>query len=323
MNSLIFVFIFGFFFIGLFLYFFLKRIEEKTKISQELIEWLKNTTQLTDQKLNQQMTAFNQRLDKAAFVISQLQKNVGELSEIGRGIKELQQFLSSPKIRGNIGEQILKDFLKQYFPKNTYQLQYQFKNGEKVDAVIFTSSGIIPIDAKFPLENFKKYLQAKSEEEKNSFKKDFISDVKKHILGIAKKYILPEEKTVDYALMYIPSEKIYYEIINDDDLFNFAGQKMVLPVSPLSLYAYTKAILLSFEGQKIEEKAKKIISLLTAIKKDYQKIQDDFFVLNKHLNNAYNQSNNVLQNINNLGQKLSAFNLIEEKEEKKLTEKTL
>jgi len=323
MNSLIFVFIFGFLFIGLFLYFFLKRIEEKTKISQELIEWLKNTTQLTDQKLNQQMTAFNQRLDKAAFVISQLQKNVGELSEIGRGIKELQQFLSSPKIRGNIGEQILKDFLKQYFPKNTYQLQYQFKNGEKVDAVIFTSSGIIPIDAKFPLENFKKYLQAKSEEEKNSFKKDFISDVKKHILGIAKKYILPEEKTVDYALMYIPSEKIYYEIINDDDLFNFAGQKMVLPVSPLSLYAYTKAILLSFEGQKIEEKAKKIISLLTAIKKDYQKIQDDFFVLNKHLNNAYNQSNNVLQNINNLGQKLSAFNLIEEKEEKKLTEKTL
>lgn len=323
MNSLIFVFIFGFLFIGLFLYFFLKRIEEKTKISQELIEWLKNTTQLTDQKLNQQMTTFNQRLDKAAFVISQLQKNVGELSEIGRGIKELQQFLSSPKIRGNIGEQILKDFLKQYFPKNTYQLQYQFKNGEKVDAVIFTSSGIIPIDAKFPLENFKKYLQAKSEEEKNSFKKDFISDVKKHILGIAKKYILPEEKTVDYALMYIPSEKIYYEIINDDDLFNFAGQKMVLPVSPLSLYAYTKAILLSFEGQKIEEKAKKIISLLTAIKKDYQKIQDDFFVLNKHLNNAYNQSNNVLQNINSLGQKLSAFNLIEEKEEKKLTEKTL
>jgi DNA recombination protein RmuC len=323
MNFLIFVFICGFLFIGLFLYFFIKRIEEKTKISEELIEWLKNTTQLTDQKLNQQMTAFNQRLDKAAFVISQLQKNVGELSEIGRGIKELQQFLSSPKIRGNIGEQILKDFLKQYFPKNNYQLQYQFKNGEKVDAVIFTSSGIIPIDAKFPLENFKKYLQAKSEEERNIFKKDFVNDVKKHIQTIAKKYILPEEKTVDYALMYIPSEKIYYEIINDDDLFNFAGEKMVLPVSPLSLYAYTKAILLSFEGQKIEEKAKKIITLLTAIKKDYQKIQDNFFVLNKHLNNAYNQSNNVLQNINSLGQKLSAFNLIEEKEEKKLNEKTL
>jgi DNA recombination protein RmuC len=316
MNFLIFVFIFGFFSLGVFLYFFLKGLEEKTKISEELIEWLKNTTQLTDQKLSQQMTAFNQRLDKAALVISQLQKNVGELSEIGRGIKELQQFLSSPKIRGNIGEQILKDFLKQYFPKNNYQLQYQFKNGEKVDAVIFTSSGIIPIDAKFPLENFKKYLLSQNEEEKNNFKKEFIADVKKHIQAISKKYILPEEKTVDYALMYIPSEKIYYEVISNDEIFEYAGQKMVLPVSPLSLYAYVKAILLSLEGQKIEEKAKKIVSLLAAIKKDYQKIEEDFLVLNKHLNNAYNQSSNVGRLIQNLGQKLFSFNLIEEENKK-------
>jgi len=319
MNSLIFILIFFcFFFLGLFLYFFLKRIEEKTKISQELIEWLKNTTNLTDQKLTNQMTNFNQRLDKAAYVISQLQKNVGELSEIGRGIKELQQFLSSPKIRGNIGEQILKDFLKQYFPKNTYQLQYQFRNGEKVDAVIFTTSGIIPIDAKFPLENFKKYIASTEEEERKNFKKEFLGDVKKHIQAIAKKYILPEEKTADYALMYIPSEKVYYEIINNDELFDFAAQKMVLPVSPLSLYAYTKAILLSFEGQKIEEKAKKIINLLTAIKKDYQKIEEDFLVLNKHINHAYNQSTNVGRTLQNLGQKLTSFNLIEDKESKKL-----
>jgi len=316
MNFSIFVFIFGFFSLGVFLYFFLKRLEEKTKISEELIEWLKNTTQLTDQKLNQQMTAFNQRLDKAAFVISQLQKNIGELSEIGRGIKELQQFLSSPKIRGNLGEQILKDFLKQYFPKESFKLQYQFKNGEKVDAVIFTSSGIIPIDAKFPLENFKKYLLSQNEEEKNNFKKEFIADVKKHIQAISKKYILHEEKTVDYALMYIPSEKIYYEVISNDEIFEYAGQKMVLPVSPLSLYAYVKAILLSLEGQKIEEKAKKIVSLLAAIKKDYQKIEEDFLVLNKHLNNAYNQSSNVGRLIQNLGQKLFSFNLIEEENKK-------
>jgi len=316
MNLLTFVFIFGFFYLGLFLYFFLKRIEEKTKISEELIEWLKNSTQITDQKLTQQMSAFNQRLDKAAFVISQLQKNVGELSEIGRGIKELQQFLSSPKIRGNLGEQILKDFLKQYFPKDSFRLQYQFKNGEKVDAAIFTSSGIIPIDSKFPLENFKKYISSQNEEEKNKFKKEFIVDVKKHIQTISKKYILPEEKTVDYALMYIPSEKIYYEVISNDEIFEYAGQKMVLPVSPLSLYAYVKAILLSLEGQKIEEKAKKIVSLLAAIKKDYQKIEEDFLVLNKHLNNAYNQSTNVEKLIQNLGQKLFSFNLIEEENKK-------
>jgi len=319
MNALIiFLIFFGFLAIILFLFFFLKKIEEKTKISDELITWLKHTTTLADQKLTEQMNTFNQRLDKAAFVISQLQKNVGELSEIGRGIKELQQFLSSPKIRGNIGEQILKDFLKQYFPKESFKLQYQFKNGEKVDAVIFSASGIIPIDAKFPLENFKKYLSAKSEEEKESFKKEFINDVKKHIQTIAKKYILPEEKTVDYALMYIPSEKIYYEVISNDEIFDYAGEKMVLPVSPLSLYAYVKAILLSFEGQKIEEKAKKIVSLLSAIKKDYQKIEEDFSILNRHLNNAYNQSTNVGKTLQNLGQRLTSFNLIEQEENKKL-----
>jgi len=318
MNSLIFIFIVGFFSLGILLYFFLKKLEEKTKISEELVEWLKNTTQLTDQKLNEQMTAFNARLDKAAFIISQLQKNVGELSEIGRGIKELQQFLSSPKIRGNLGEQILRDFLKQYFPKESFKLQYQFKNGEKVDAVVFSSSGIIPIDAKFPLENFKKYLLSQNEEEKNKFKREFVIDVKRHIQSISKKYILPEEKTIDYALMYIPSEKIYYEVISNDEIFEYAEQKMVLPVSPLSLYAYIKAIFLSLEGQKIEENAKKIFTLLAAIKKDYQKIEEDFLILNKHINNAYNQSTNVGRLIQNLGQKLISFNLLEDGN-KKLT----
>jgi len=317
MNTLIiFLIFFGFLVIILFLFFFLKKIEEKTKISDELIAWLKHTTTLADQKLTEQMNAFNQRLDKAAFVIGELQKNIGELSEIGRDIKELQQFLSSPKIRGNIGEQILKDFLKQNFPKESFKLQYQFKNGEKVDAAIFTASGIIPIDAKFPLENFKKYLSAQNEKEKNNFKKEFISDVKKHIQEIAKKYILPEEKTVDYALMYIPSEKIYYELISNDELFDYAGEKMVLPVSPLSLYAYIKAILLSQEGQKIEEKAKKIVRLLSAVKKDYQKIEEDFSVLNKHITNAYNQSNNLSHLLQNLGQKITSFNLIEEENKK-------
>lgn len=291
----------------------LKQLEEKTNISQELIEWLKTTTNQTDQKLSQQMNNFNSRLDKAAYIIAQLQKNVGELTQIGQGIKELQEFLSSPKIRGNIGEQILKDLLTQYFPKNSYKLQYQFKSGEKVDAVIITSQGLIPIDAKFPLENFKKYIKTLEPKEKKDFKKKFVNDVKKHIQDIAKKYILPEEKTVDYALMYIPSENIYYEILTNEDLFDFAGKKMVLPVSPMSFYAYIKAILLSFEGQKIEAKAKKILDLLKAIKKDYQKTEIDFLVLNKHITNAYNQSNNLAKNLQQLGQKLITTNLLEEK----------
>lgn len=310
MNLLLIAIIVSFIIVLIVIRLWLNQLEEKTKISSELVEWLKSSTTSVDQKLSRQMEMFNSRLDKAAYVIAQVQKNIGEFSEIGRSMKELQEFLSSPKIRGNIGEQILKDLLKQYFPKDTYKLQYGFKNGEKVDAVIVTSQGMIPIDSKFPLENFKKFTKSEDAKEKQEFKKLFVSDVKKHIGDIAKKYILPDEKTVDYALMYIPSENVYYEIINDDELFDFAGSKMVLPVSPMSFYAYIKAILLSFEGQKIEEKAKQVITLLNAIKKDYQRTEENLLVLNKHIVNAYNQSSQVTKNFQSLGQKLTSTNLL-------------
>ncbi|MFZ6035140.1 MAG: DNA recombination protein RmuC [Patescibacteria group bacterium] len=288
----------------------LNRLEEKTKLSTELVDWLKSQSVSADRRMADQMNTFNSRLDKAAQVIAQVQKNIGEFSEIGRSMKELQEFLASPKIRGNIGEQILKDLLKQYFPRDSYATQHPFRNGEKVDAVIKTSQGLIPIDSKFPLENFKKYSRSEDHKEREALKKLFISDVKKHIGDIARKYILPDEGTVDYALMYIPSENVYYEIINAEELFDFAGSKMVLPVSPMSFYAYLKAILLSFEGQKIEERARQVITLLNAIKKDYQRTEENLSVLNKHIANAYNQSSQVSKNFASLGQKLTTTNLL-------------
>lgn len=286
----------------------LNKIEEKNSL---LIEWLKSSNSNINQQLSSSMTQFNMRLDKAAQIIAQVQKNIGEFTEISRSIHEWQQFLSSPKTRGLIGEQILSDLLNQHFPKSSFKLQYQFRSGEKVDAAIFTAQGIIPIDAKFPLDNFKNYLKAEDQKIRGDFKKAFLNDVKKHIEKISQKYILPEEKTVDYALMYIPSENVYYEIISSEDVFNFAGEKRVLPVSPMSFFAYIKAILLSFEGQKIEKKAKQIITLLQAIKKDYEKTQETIGLVNKHLTNAYSQMNNLNQQFQSLGEKISSSKLLE------------
>lgn len=297
---------------------------EKIKPSEDLIEWLKdmgkrmeNSTQAVDQKLTENMKNFNQRLDKAAYVIAQVQKNIGEFSEIGRSMKELQDFLQSPKLRGNIGEQVLRDLLAQFFPKETYALQYGFRNGERIDAVVKTSQGLIPIDAKFPMENFKKMVKEETKTMREKIKEDFLRDVKKHINDIAKKYILTEEGTVDYALMYIPSESIYYEIINNEEIFDHAGKKRVLPVSPMSFYAYLKAILMSFEGQKIEKKAKEILSLLRSLQKDYEKADEALSVLNKHITNAYNQMANFTKFFLSFGQKLTSSHIIEEKEETK------
>ena len=299
----------------------LNKIEEKTKKSDELVEWLKDlgqrvekSTSTVDERLTKNMQMFNTRLDKAAEIIGRVQKNIGEFSEIGRSMKDLQDFLSSPKLRGNIGEQILKDLLRQNFPSDSYSTQHAFKSGVKVDAVIKTSAGLIPIDSKFPMENFRKMLKEVSGQEKKSLKKTFISDVKKHVMDISKKYILVEQGTVDYALMYIPSEAIYYEVINESELFDFAGKLRVLPVSPMSFYAYMKAILMSYEGQKIQSKAKEILDVLRSIKSDYEKIDSAWSVLIKHITNAYNQVAQVSKNLMTLGQKISSTKLLTSKE---------
>ena len=177
---------------------------------------------------------------------------------------------------------------------------------------------MIPIDSKFPIDTFKKIARATNKDEIASIKKDFERDVKKHVDDIARKYILAEEKTVDYALMYIPSESVYYELINNEAVFDYAGANRVLPVSPMSFYAYIKAILISFEGEKIESKAKEILKILQAIKKDYQKTDEAFSVLNKHVTNAYNQSSQVAKTFSSLGQKLESTNLLVIDDEKKL-----
>src|SRR3989344_3246097 len=203
---------------------------------QTLLEWLKsmqtsidNTNKTLNEALrdtNKNITStlqlntkdINQRLDNAARVISAVQKNIGEMSEIGRSMKELQDFLKSPKLRGNIGEQVLKELLGQMLPKQSFHLQYAFKSGAIVDAAIKTEAGIIPIDSKFPMENFRKLMACKDENERKIVSREFTGDVKRHIDDISRKYILTEEGTIDYALMYIPSEAVYYEIVNDSSL---------------------------------------------------------------------------------------------------------
>jgi len=296
----------------------------KQPADQSLIEWLKAmqlSLETTNKTINESMHAnsnhmvrtlqenskqLNDRLDKAAEVIRDVGKEVGQMSEIGRSMKELQDFLKSPKLRGSIGEQVLKDLITQIFPKNSFHLQYQFKSGEKVDAAIQTDAGILPIDSKFPMENFQKLAKAQSEEEILLYRKEFMHDIKKHIETIAKKYILPDEGTMDFALMYVPSESVFYEIVNIDDLTEFARRKRVYIVSPSTLYAHLQTILLSFEGHKIEEQSKEVLRLLKSLQIDYEKVDESLDILGKHIGNASNQYNNVNKGFTSLGHKLSS-----------------
>ncbi|MFH1561176.1 MAG: DNA recombination protein RmuC, partial [Patescibacteria group bacterium] len=134
----------------------IQKITKESNSDKVMLEWLKSSQANIDQSLHQNTQAINSRLDNTAQVIAEVKRNIGEMSEIGRSVKQLQNFLSSPKLRGNIGEQVLKELLGQSLPKNSFNLQYTFKSGATVDAAIKTSAGIIAIDSKFPMENFGK-----------------------------------------------------------------------------------------------------------------------------------------------------------------------
>ena len=321
LATIIVVVISGLVILGLFINKKLSLFLEKQKPSNDLIEWLKSTNQRLEgqnkvftQTLQQHGEALNKRLDNAARVISQVQRNIGEMSEIGRGMKELQEFLQSPKLRGNIGEQVLKELLSQLLPKQSFNLQYAFKNGAIVDAAIKTEAGIIPIDSKFPMENFRKMHSENSESDKKAVEREFVSDVKKHIDDIAKKYILPAEGTIDYALMYVPSESVYYEIVNNSTLFDYSQKFRVLPVSPMTFYAYLRAILMGFEGQKISQHAQKILAGLRSIQTDYQKVGETLDTLNRHISNSYGMMNQVETGFSRLGDKIKTTSSLGQEE---------
>jgi len=258
------------------------------------------------QTLNQTQAHMNDRLDRAAAVFGSLQNELGKMQELGRSMKDIQDALKSPKNRGNIGEQMMNELIAQQIPKSSYQLQYAFRSGEKVDAIIKTKNGLIPVDSKFPAENFIAYSQAETDEAKLAAHKLFVSDVKKHIQAIAKKYILPGEGTVDFALMYIPGEAIYYEIMTNTDLSDYAASMRVYLVSPHSFYYFLRTVLLSLEGDLIEEKAKEVMTYLKGIQVDARKFGDELTLAGKHLNNAKNAMDSASASYGRLGNKIES-----------------
>ena len=281
------------------------------------VEWLKSNQEMISQSnkniadiLSQNTRDINERLDRAARVIGDLQKEAGQFSEVSRSMKDLQDFLRSPKLRGNLGEEVLKDLLSKIFPKGAIYLQHQFKSGEKVDVALKTDAGLLPIDSKFPMENFQKMIKEEAEVDRDRARKEFSRDIKKHIDAISKKYILPEEGTVDFAIMYIPSEAVYYEIVNLEEVIEYARTQRVYPVSPTTMYAHLRIILLSFEGKRIEQQARTVLSSIRAIQKDYDKTGDVLGVLGRHVTNSYNTMANLSSVFAQLGHKISSTQVL-------------
>lgn len=291
--------------------------EQVGRLTQQLNERMKETSTT----LQNTQGSVGERLDNAAKVIGDLHRKLGSLEEsnkrifeLGQGLSKLKDILKNPKLRGNMGEFFLEDLLRQILPLEHYKTQHEFRSGEKVDAAIRFGDSLVSVDSKFPLESFVRHLQIPDEQAdlKKKEKKAFVTAVKKHADSIAKKYILPDEGTFDFALMYIPAENIYYETIIRDDLMEEEGslysyllQRKVIPVSPNSLYAYLQVIVLGLKGMRVQEHARRMIQDLQRIEGDLGKFRDEHTLLGKHLKNAANTYDDSSKRLDKFQQRYS------------------
>jgi DNA recombination protein RmuC len=264
-----------------------------TTVTQLINEQLERSRQASERAtltVSQQVQSFTQNM-------TQIQENMKQMHESVKSVSSFQDIFKSPKLRGIWGEASLEAALNQYFSKDMYDLQHYFKSGEAVDAVLkLPNSMLLPIDSKFNWENFEKMVNAETDMNKDIYRKAFYNDVKKKIDEIASKYLLPSEGTTDLALMYVPAETVYYEIINnikDVDIPNYARQKKVFMVSPNTFALSISAIRHWIKDVEFSKQTKDIMKRLERIATDGGKLADDFQRLGKHISNtksAYDES---------------------------------
>jgi DNA recombination protein RmuC len=267
---------------------------------QQMMNIMNQSLNSAQNNITKQLSSSNQIIGDIHNQLGTLGKTVKNMEDIGKNISSLQDILQAPKLRGNLGEYLLEELLKQIFPSANYETKYSFKNGTQVDAIIKLEGNIVPVDSKFPLESFQRFINTGNEEEKKAFRKEFITSVKKRIDEIAAKYINPAEGTFDFAIMYIPAENVYYEtIINDSftnkdfELLNYAMEKRVIPVSPNSFYAYLIAIIFGLKGLKIEQEAKTILKDISQVQDKFGKFFTEYNLVGKHLSSAVNKYNDT------------------------------
>jgi len=236
--------------------------------------------------------------------IGQVSQATNKILELGQDITALQNILSAPKPRGGLGEILLGNLLAQVLPRERYRLQHTFDDGTRVDAAIFLADHVVPIDSKFPLENFRRLLEAEDDKARQSARRTFVRDVKKRVDETAK-YIRPDEGTFDFALMYVPAENVYYEVLTAQDLFEHALDQRVIPVSPNSFFAYLNVIVFGLRGLDIEEKARLLLGQLSRLKKDFGDIHGAYSTLGTHISHAQNKYNDVDVKMGRFGEKLS------------------
>jgi len=256
--------------------------------------------------LQQQLIEMRGRLDalvgSQGSAVGDVRERLGRLAEatqrledIGASVAELQELLKVPRMRGTLGEMWLEELLRQIFPASLYEMQHQFRSGERVDAVLKVGDRLMSVDSKFPLEACQRMLAAEgaaADAERRAFRKS----LRARIDEIADKYIRPDEGTFEFALMYIPAENVYYEAVirgeeveGGESLVAYALRRKVIPVSPNTFYAYLAAVLHGLRGLEVEKQAQQILESLGGLRQQLAKFEEAYRLVGKHLEYAARQ----------------------------------
>lgn len=270
--------------------------ESQREMRQSVTQQFEQSQKLI-QNINKQVAEQMMSVTKGVTEANEASKQIFSVAE---GLKNLEQVLKHQKQRGNLGEASLELILSNMLPPTGYKMQYNFKNGDAVDAVIMTKDGIIPVDAKFSLDNYNRLINEKDEDRKAGLEKEFRNDLKKRIDETAK-YIRTNEDTLPFAFMFIPAEGIYYDLLvnevgslkgNERNLIDYAyNDKKVIVVSPTTFSAYLQSVLYGFKAFKIEESAQEIRKYVSELQKHLKAYEEYHNKLGKTLGTAVNHYN--------------------------------
>ena len=260
-------------------------------ITGALQKGVKDSAEITSQITSQAQSAMSNELKNTREQINEIQKQLGQVQQAGQQMHEtatkLENILGGTKTRGNFGETTLERLLEDCLPPSQYSKQYRFRSGEAADAVIhLRDRKLMVIDSKFPLDAFQRI-----EAEGDDARKEFVNAVKAHADSIATKYIVPDEDTLELALMFVPSEAVYYELLRSHDgrglpVDAYCRGRKIIPVSPNTLYAHLSVIAMGLRGMQIEENAKRLSANLAGLRKQMDTSRAQFDRLGTHLKNA-------------------------------------
>ncbi|MGH9368044.1 MAG: DNA recombination protein RmuC, partial [Thermoanaerobaculia bacterium] len=268
-----------------------RRFEQMRRSVEERVQGVERSLTEGQRSLTDHLGESGRLLQDVGEKMGRIYEASQRIEKLAGDVTRLEDLLKPPKLRGTLGETFLEQTLRQVLPQRCWQMQYGFGDAV-VDAAIFVGERVVPVDSKFPLENYRRSRDAADETERRRALREFGGDVRRHVETIRSKYIRPEAGTCDFALMYVPAEAVYCEIAAEGEepsLADYAVERRVIPVSPRLFYAYLATVAMGLKGMELQQSAREVGEKLAELGRLWDKVEEPFAKLGAHLSNTQKQ----------------------------------